>query len=363
MDMLSTLPRTIGMDLGDKFSHLYVIEADGEVSEQTRVKTTKRGMTTYFERCPRSRVAMEVGTHSRWVSVLVSGFGHEVLVANARKLRAIYENDNKTDLSDPQLLAEIARVQPSLLRPIQHRGESAQSVRAVIHARDCLVSARTKLINHIRGTVKGTGERLTTCSAESFCRHLDELPDQRREALEPLMDVIATMTQKIRDYDRKIAELGQTAFPETELLRQIGGVGPVTALAFVSTIEDPNRFPQTRKVGSALGLRPRLDQSGQTDKQLRITKAGDGLLRRLLVSCAQYILGIHGPDTDLRRWGLKLAERGGKNGKKRAIVAVARKLAVLMLTLWKTKAVYEPLRLANRQAKTDAVTQGSVVPS
>lgn len=355
MDTHSMFPRTIGMDIGDKYTHIHVIEADGEVSEETRIVTTKKAMDRYFSRAPESRVAMEVGTHSRWLSTLIADFGHQVLVANARKLRAIYENDSKDDRGDAQLLAEIARVQPSLLRPIQHRGDKAQRALMSVKARDTLVAMRTKAINTVRGSVKSQGKRLPKCSAGSFASHLEELPEECRETLEPLMVTIGELTDKIRTYDRQIDALCQTQFPETKLLQQVGGVGPVTALAFVATVDDPNRFPRTRKVGSWLGLRPKMDQSGRIDKQLRITKAGDKLLRRLLVGSSQYILGPFGPDTDLRRWGLRLCAQGGKNAKKRAVVAVARKLAVLLLTLWKTGADYEPLRQPNGPDVPDPV--------
>ncbi len=123
----------------------------------------------------------------------------------------------------------------------------------------------------------------------------------------------------------------------------------MTALSFVLVLEDSGRIENSRSVGPFLGLTPKRDQSGQTDKQLRITKAGNAYLRRLLVQCAQYILGEFGPDCDLRRFGLKLAERGGKNAKRRAVVAVARKLAVVMHHLWKVGGDYDPLHQRNRK--------------
>jgi transposase len=351
------------MDIGDRYIHLHVIETDGEVSEEARIAATKRAVSTYFKRTPRSRVALEVGTHSQWVDKLVGSFGHEVLVVNPRKLRLISENDKKTDRADARILAELARAHSGLLHTIQHRGEEAVAALALVRSRDCLVSTRTKLINHVRGSVKPTGERLPACSSDNFGTQLDELPESRREALAPLMAQIESMTKTIHAYDAMIAELLRTKFPEAERLQQVPGVGPLTALTFLATIEDPNRFPRCRAVGSYVGLRPRLDQSGQTDKQLRITKAGDGLLRRLLVCSSHYVLGPFGPDSDLRRWGEQLAARGGKNAKKRACVAVARKLAVLLLTLWKTGSDYEPLRQANREVVDEPQTQSAPTPT
>ena len=138
-------------------------------------------------------------------------------------------------------------------------------------------------------------------------------------------------------------------YPEALLLQQISGVGPITALAFVLLVEDPRRFEQSREVGAYFGLVPRLDESSDSTPQLRITKAGDELGRRLLVSAAQYILGPFGPECDLRSHGEAIAQRGGKNAKKRAAVAVARKLAVLMHRLWIAKATYDPQYLAKKR--------------
>jgi transposase len=156
--------------------------------------------------------------------------------------------------------------------------------------------------------------------------------------------MIGKLSEQIRQLDREVERLCQQEYQETELLRQVKGVGPLTSLAFVLVIEDTGRFKKARAVGSYLGLCPALDESGEQSPQLRISKEGDSMLRRLLVGSAQYLLGPHGQDSDLRRWGMKLAGRGGKNAKKRAVVAVARKLAVLLYVLWRGGEVYEPLR-------------------
>jgi transposase len=335
----------VGMDIGDRTCQVCVLDPAGEVSERTQVRTTQAGLHRYFSRLEHARVGMEVGTHSPWISKLVMELGHEVYVANARKLRAIYENDSKTDRTDAHLLAEIVQIKPSLLRPIQHRGEQARADVCLLRTRSILVRARTMLINHVRGSVKAVGSRLPACAGSTFHKQLEALPEQRRTTLEPVMKHLRDLTGLIRGYSQAAKEKCDE-YPETQILRQVAGVGPITALAFVTTIEDPHRFPKGRKLASYLGLRPRLDESGESRKQLRITKAGDTFLRHLLVQSAQYILGPHGPDTDLKRWGLAIAERGGANAKKRAVVGVARKLAVLLLTLWKRSATYEPLRRA-----------------
>jgi transposase len=292
---------------------------------------------------------MEVGTHSRWASHLLKELGHDVLVANARKLRAIYHNPRKGDRADAETLARLARLDPALLSPIHHRSPQAQSDLAVLRSRDAIIRARTLLINHARSIVKSSGDRLPSCSADSFAHKVaPDIPETLHPALLPILDTIASLTKQIREYDRQIELLCQDQYPETKLLRKVSGVGPLTALAFILTLENPDRFHRSREVGPALGLVPKRDQSGDQDPQLRITKTGDPYLRRLVVGSAQYILGPFGPDCDLRRWGLKLAERGGKNAKKRAVVGVARKLAVLLHHLWKTGEIYDPFYLARK---------------
>jgi transposase len=266
-------------------------------------------------------------------------------VANPRKLSLISRSLRKSDRNDAETLARVARMDPKLLSPIRHRGAQAQRDLSTLTSRDALVSARTQLVNHVRSTVKAVGSRLPSTSAEAFPSKVREaIPTELRAGLDMILDVITTLNEKIRLFDRAVEEACETSYPETKLLRQVPGVGPLTSLAFVLTIEDPSRFQKSRSVGSYVGLTPRTYESGQKDPELRITKAGDATLRRLLVGAAHYVLGPFGPDTDLRRFGLSLAARGRKNAKKRAVVAVARKLAVLLHHLWRTGEVYEPLR-------------------
>jgi transposase len=194
------------------------------------------------------------------------------------------------------------------------------------------------------------GQRVKKYAAPGFHRQVaEQIPEELQPALQPLLDTLASLAERILGFDHEMRRMSTKVYPETALLNQVGGVGPITALRYVLTIEDPRRIERSRNVGAYLGLRPRQRQSGQRDPELRITKAGDRELRRLLVQCAQYILGPFGQDSDLRRWGLKLADRGAATAKKKAVIAVARKLAVLLHRLWLTGEVYEPLRNANRR--------------
>jgi len=346
---------TVGMDMGDKNHSICVLDVEGEVLTRRTVTNTAKAIRKYFGKLEPCRVALEAGTHSGWVSRILEELGHEVLVGNPRKLRVIWDSDEKDDDRDAEMLARIARFDPHLLYPIHHRGQEAHSDLAVIKARDMLVKTRSILVAHARGAVKTMGERISKCSAETFhLRLLEEIPAELRPALEPVMKSIEDLTVRIRHYDKLLEKLCSEKYPETEGLRAISGVGPISALAFVLTIEESSRFEKSRAVGSFLGLVPKRDKSGQVDKQLGITKAGDVYLRRLLVGCAQYILGPFGPDCDLRRFGLKLAARGGKNAKRRAVVAVARKLGVMMHHLWKSGEAYDPLYQQNRKQKQAA---------
>jgi len=335
---------TIGLDLGDRWSFYCVLDEVGKIILEQKLPTTLAAMKQTFARIPRSRVALETGTHSPWVSRLLTPLGHEVIVAHAQKVELITKSTRKDDRHDAKTLARLARIDPELLGPVRHRSATAQIHLTVIRARAELVSARTALINAARGLTKSYGERLRKCGSQQVSRELAMgLSAELREVLEPLFGEIESLNERIKEYDRRIEKMAKEAHPEVELLKQVKGVGDLIALTYVLTIEDPHRFRKSREVGCFLGLRPGRRNSGQSEPQKRISKEGDEYLRTLLVQGAHYILGPFGEDSDLRRWGRKLAERGGKNAKKRAVVAVARKLAVLLHRLWVSGEVYEPL--------------------
>jgi transposase len=352
-DGSSEQPRmTAGLDLGDKYSYLCLIDTQsGEIMEEGRLRTTPEALRRRFASEQPLRIAIEAGTHSPWVSRVLEECGHEVLVANARKVRLIYANKRKTDELDAENLARLARLDPKLLYPLKHRGEDSQAHLAIVRSREALVGCRTQLVNHVRGAVKSFGGRLPKCPARSFHKKVVEhIPEALWAALGPIVETIGSLTQRIREYDRQLETVCQEHYPQTDLLRQVEGVGSLTALTFVLTLEDPYRFETSRSVGAYLGLVPATDQSGDRDPQRRISKEGDEMLRKLLVGSAHYILGPFGQDSDLRRHGEKIASRGGKNAKKRA-VAVARKLSVLLHHLWMTGEVYDPLYNTHRRAE------------
>jgi transposase len=333
---------TVGIDLGDRFSRYCILNGDSEVIEEGRMATTQAALERHFAGEERWRMALECGTHSPWVSRLLESMGHEVVVANTRKIRAITASESKNDRNDAERLARFAAYDVRLLSPIRHRSRQRQRDLNLLEARDALVRARTMLVNAARGLVKSTGGRLPKCSTESFgAKAAAAVPAEMEAAITPLLQQVATLTQQIRIMDREIAGL-EKRYPEVTRLRTVPGVGPVIATAYVLTLNSPEAAPSSRAAGAFLGLRPRQSQSGESDPQHRISKTGNGYLRRLLVQAAQYVLGRFGPDSQLRRWGLRLAGSGGPRGKKRAVVAVARKLAVLLHHLWRSGQSYRP---------------------
>jgi transposase len=336
---------TIGMDLGDESTYYCVLDEAGEVIAEQKLRTTKPAIQQVFGRIPRSRVALETGLHSPWVSRQLTELGHEVIVAHARNVRLIGESSRKDDRLDARMLARLARLDPRLLSPVQHRSAEAQAHLTVIRARAALVGARTALVNAARGLAKSYGERLRKCGTQQVRRDLAcGLSAELHAALQPLLAEVESLSQRITEYDQRIEQIAREFHPEVARLKQVKGVGTLIALTYVLTVEDPHRFRRSRDMGCYLGLRPGRRNSGHSEPQLHISKEGDRYLRTLMVQGAHYILGPFGQDSDLRRWGLKLSERGGNNAKKRAIVAVARKLAVLLHKLWVSGEVYEPLR-------------------
>lgn len=339
---------TVGVDLGDQWSHYCILGLQGETLSEGQLQTRGAEVAEFFQALPRARVVMEVGTHSPWMEEIIAGEGHEVVVANPRLMEGSKRRKRKNDRIDAKKLARLGRVDPQSLHPIRHRSREVREDLVVLRAREALVAARTELINATRGLVKSMGTRLPKCSSPSFGQKVkDAIPEKIREALLPLVQFADALSDSIQSYDQKIEELGSEKYGHTKLLRQVKGVGPITALAYVLTLENPEHFAKSRDVGPYLGLVPKQEDSGESQPQLGISKTGDTMVRKLLVGSAQYILGPFGPDSDLRRYGLRLCERGGKNAKKRAAVAVARKLAVLLHRLWVSGEVYEPLGYAS----------------
>ncbi len=340
----STLPAMVGLDLGDQYTHFCVMDRGQQVLERGRFRTTPEAVREAFAERHRSPVVLEAGSQSPWISALLGELGFDAMVVDPRKIDLISRSHRKTDTKDAELLAELALGVPRLLGRVTHRKPSEQAALTILRSRDLLVRQRTSAVLHVRGTCKAAGVRLRSCSSKSFHRQvLEAVPERLLPALEPVLAVLSALEEQIKVCDKKLKQL-TAEYPVTSLLQQVNGVGLITSLGFVLTIGDPSRFQKSRDVGSYLGLCPRVRQSGDSNPQLRISKCGDPFMRRTLVQAAHYILGPHGRDSDLRRYGERLHQRGGKAAKKRAVVAVARKLAILLHRLWMTGEAYDPLR-------------------
>lgn len=347
------LPTTMGLDLSDRLSHYHVLKGDGQTLVRGKLPTLREDLAQLFNRWKGCRLVIEAGGHSPWISRLGAECGMEVVVANPRRVELISKSDRKTDRTDAELLAELGRTNVALLAPITHRSKETQADLAIQRARDEAVGVRTSLINHVRGVLKSNGHRAPGVSPESFGIRVEaSIPADLAAALKPLLRLIQQVNVQVKQFDREIAKVSRERYPITQLLQQLPGVGPLVSFAYVTTLEDPKRFKSARDVGAYLGLVPRKRSSGKSDPQMRITKAGDGQTRRLLVLAANYIMGRFGPDCDLRRYGLKIAGNGtDKAAKKRGRVAVARKLAVLMHHLWRTGEVYDPFHTTKKRGE------------
>lgn len=340
---------TVGIDLGDKKHAICVLTSDGEIIDERTITNHRDSLRRLSKKYPGASIVFEVGSHSPWISRYLAGLGHRVIVANPRKVRAIYQNTRKSDERDARMLAKIARMDESLLFPIQHGSDEAQRDLLQIKLRDNIVRQRVDVISAVRFTLKSMGIGLKSPNTNYFSKYARKaLSCEHAEVaalIEPSLLVIDAMTGQIKKLDKELELLADQKYPATEVMREITGVGVITSLAFVLTIVDPERFAKARDVGAYLGLVPKRDQSGDLDKELRISKAGDKQLRRLLVSAAQYIIGPFGPDCDLRDKGHRLIERGGQRAKKKAVIAVTRTLAVVLLTLWKNGTPYQAKRV------------------
>ena len=223
---------TIGLDLGDRNSWYCVVDEAGQIQLEQRVRTTAAALRELFGTMPRSRIALEIATHSPWISRLLSELGHEVIVANARKVRLIGESRKKDDRLDAQTLARLARIDPQLLYPVKHRSVQAQADLMTIRARAGLVRARTALVNTARGLAKSYGERLRGCNVRNMNPEKAEgLSPELQTALEPLLACIESVSERIREYNERIEKLAQDSYPQVAVRKQVKGlVSTVTKL-------------------------------------------------------------------------------------------------------------------------------------
>jgi len=332
---------TVGIDLGDRVAHACAVRG-GEVIERFSFKMSLDDVVNAFVDRDRCTVALEAGAQCAWVTEALQDLGFEVVVANPRKLKAISTNTRKNDRNDAEMLARLVAVDRSLLSPVTLRDPAQQRALNLLGTRHALVEQRTAAINRIRSCCKSVGLRLQSTAPTALAKLQSDIPAPLRDCLAPLFALVSFVNGQIHDLDTQLQDIAERDYPVTQRLQTVKGVGPVTSLAFVLVLGQFERFPSGRHAAAYLGLVPRQDQSGAIDRQLGISKTGNTYLRQLLTQCAHSILGANGQDSELRRWGLAIAERGGKNAKKRAVVATARKLAVLLYCMWKHGTTWNP---------------------
>lgn len=348
--------RVLALDLGDRKSVL-AFRRDGKIVHET-LRTERQVFVERFSAEPRSEVVFEAGSQSHWVAWMLEELGHVPVVVHPRSLPTNRKPTRKNDEVDADHLLECGVLRPSFLTFVKLRPRAQQLDMVCVRTRDMLVRARTELVAGVRSHAKLFGQPIPTGGTVAFPKRVAEtLSHDLYQVLEPLARQIEQLSRQIAELDRKLKRIADR-YPATALLRQVWGIGEQTALTFVLTLQGPERFEDSRDAGAAVGLVPRQRQSGSSDPELSITKTGDTTLRWLLVLAAQRMMRKNAPDSDLKRFALRLAARGGKNAKKRAAVALARKLAVLLMALWRTGEAYEPLREAERQARWQAAKDG-----
>ncbi|HWO29138.1 MAG TPA: transposase, partial [Candidatus Acidoferrum sp.] len=233
---------TVGLDPGDRWSFYCVLDEAGKIILEQKVATTPEAMKQTFGKIPRSLIALETGTHSPWVSRLLTELGHEVIVAHAQKVARITKSNRKDDRRDARTLARLARIDPELWGPVRHRSAQAQIHLTVIRARAELVSARTALVNAARGLVKSFGQRLPKCGTYQVNEKLAEaVSAELRDVLVPLLREVESLSERIKEYEERMEKIATEVYPEVSLLKQVKGVGTQIALTYILTIEDPYR--------------------------------------------------------------------------------------------------------------------------
>jgi transposase len=334
---------TIGMDLGNRKHTVCALDADGNVLFRKEVANTPDELKVFFEENKGATVAMETGLCCRWISALSKASGCDTIVGNARELAMIWGDKNKNDRNDAEKIARLARADRNLFHPVTLRDDAHHRLFQLLELREGEVKERTRRVNSIRGMCKANAVFLPSCDAALFHKvAASALPEGMRKMFRPTLDALAATDRAIRRYDAMIEDCCRRQFKaETGLLQTVPGVGPITAAAFVAAVDDPARFGKARDAGPFFGLTPGQDQSGDGDAPKQITRAGNEMVRHLLVNGANKILQRNSKDNALKRHGMKICARGGKVARRKAKVAVARKMAVLMLAMLKSGKEYD----------------------
>lgn len=329
--------RHCGIDVHSRTSDLCELSSGGKVLRRAHFSSTQYGFRKQFEGVAAMRVVMESGGSTPWVYRLLCELGHEVIVVNPRQLRLVAESTLKSDRIDAEILARLSRFDLELLRPVYQRSEEGQALRTKMRVRTSLVRARVALINQVKGTLRSQGVRFSSTIAATFVVKWSEakMPRPLRELLDPLVGAIGELTDRIELVQQELVALSHSD-ELLERMQEVPGVGPLVSVAFLGWVDRADRFRKSRDVGACLGLRPAVRASGGSKRTGHISREGDSEMRWLLVQAAHASLAVH-RDSALKRWGERLVSQIGK---KKAVVALARKLAVILHRLWVTGESY-----------------------
>jgi len=338
------------LDVSKEETAFCVKDAAGKVLARGKVSTEPAALFEMLREhclCP-ERIVLETGTMSGWLARGLGELGLPVEVIDARQAHAVMKlQHNKTDAGDAELLAEIART--GFCRAVAVKSEAAQAARVLLKARAHLVRQRCATENAIRGLLGSLGIRFPKGTGKLGVRVRAALEDrpELRTTIEPLLSSVATLKREIARLEQAVMARAK-AVPACRLLMSVPSVGPVTALAYVATIDDPERFAKSRAVGAYLGLTTRRYQSGEMDYSGRISKHGDAMLRSLLYAAANSLLTVVRKAHPLKDWARRIRRR---RGHKKACVALARKLAVILHRMLITG---EPFRWPEKNGTTTA---------
>lgn len=344
---------TIGMDLGNKVHKIIGLNEHGKEVLRCEVENTKAAVEAFFKEHADATIAMETGTCCRWVSKLARLHCHDAIVGNARKLRAIWQSKQKNDWNDAHMIAALARASRELFHPVMLRDDEHHDLYQLIQLRDISVRQRTQTINAIRGMCKAAGDFVRKCDAQGLFRHLEYIPETQAWKFRPLIERLGAIAENIQQYDWLIQDYADAHFKtQVALLRTIPGVGLITSCMFVALIQDPKNFGNPRDAGCYFGLTAGQDQSGDKDAPMHVTKAGNTQMRKLLVTAANYILRDSSPDSAIKRYGQRICARGGKIARRKAKIAIARKLSVVMMSMLQSGESYRDERVSNEPKST-----------
>lgn len=324
----------VGLDVSLKLTSICIVDRTGKVEREGVVTSDPEAIATFIKLHASHvvRIGLETGATSTWLWTELNKIGLPVICIDARHAKAVLKMQiNKSDRNDAAGIARI--MQCGWYKEVSVKGLDSHATKALLVSRALLVKIKRDIENQIRGLLKNLGLVIGRAKANVFAARAAQLAQDRSElsaAVDPLLKAREAVEQQIADLDRKVLRLARNN-AQVRRFMTAPGVGPVTALCFLATIDDPARFKRSRSVGAYAGLTTRRYASGEIDWTGRISKCGDKMLRSYLYEAANVLLTRVAKWSALKAWGIRLAKRSGL---RKAKVAVARKLAVILHRMW-----------------------------